>query len=81
MKQIPLPKFFLLAVAAFSLAAFLFVNLHAGLCNSNTPSNQTLTQPKVENAEEPESYDLPLPDVTVLGRLVDLAQRFIPTAH
>ncbi len=79
MKQEKLPKSLFLTIAIFSLFAFVAVNLHASLA---TPVQghvkQELPQPRVEETAEQTNRGLAIPDVTVLGRLFDLAQRLLP---
>jgi len=81
MKQSRHSKSIFLSIATFSLAAFLFVNLHAGLTiPSQTVPGSALTQSKVEEPDN-NAYDLPLPDVTVLGRLMELVDRLLPRSN
>ena len=74
-KQLPKSLFFLIAV--FSLSSFLFVNVHANISNAGLCCETKLEQPKIEESENGKSTEIPVPDVTVLGRLLELAQKFI----
>jgi len=80
MVQQRLPKSLFLTVALVSVVAFLAVNLHANLSASPRTASQTeVLSQKMEDVAEPRSgRDLSIPDVTVLGRLFELAQRFLP---
>lgn len=79
MVQKRLPKSLLLSVVVLSFLAFVAVNLHANLSGSSRSVTQTeMLKQKVEDVAERENdRDLSLPDVTVLGRLFELAQRFL----
>ena len=82
MKRKPLPKSLFLFVAIFSLTAFIFVNVHANLTMSNQTCMQTMMeQPQVHDRDETEDRDVKIPDVTVLSRLLELAQKFLPVAN
>lgn len=80
MVQQRLPKSIFLTVALASFVAFLAVNLHAKLSASPRTASQTemLNQRVEEATEQHNDRDLSIPDVTVLGRLFELAQRFLP---
>ncbi|MCW5921866.1 MAG: hypothetical protein KIS77_05940 [Saprospiraceae bacterium] len=82
MKQNSLPKSLILAAAVFSLTAFVFVNVHANLTIPGEVCKQTRTeQPQqVKECDDADSQELKLPNVTVLGRLLGLAQKLIPIA-
>lgn len=78
MKQFNTPKSLLLIAAIFSCCSFLFVNLHAGFTMPAAASTE-MTPPQappaaVEDDQDRTDRDLPIPDVTVLGRLLELAQ-------
>ena len=78
MKQSITPKMLLLAAAIFSCSSFLFVNLHAGLTIPatavSTEINAGLTPASVTE-DENENGNMPMPDVTMLGRMIELAHR------
>ena len=80
MIQQRLPKSLFLPIAIFSFFAFAAVNLHASLsAPAQSASQKELLQQKVEDAaDQPTDRNLNIPDVTVLGRLFELAQRFLP---
>jgi hypothetical protein len=77
MKQKTLPKSFIFGIASFSLAAFLFVNVHAGLNLQQITPGGDLSQPKVETSDDQRDDNVRVPDVTVLGRVLFLAHRFM----
>lgn len=81
MEKKQLPKSFYLIIAAFSFTAFLFVNLHAGFNLGNNTPGLERTQAKVEEDATQKQYDVPVPDVTVLGKVFDLAEKLLPLAH
>jgi hypothetical protein len=78
MKNKTLPRSFFFAAAIFSLAAFLFVNVHAGLTVNQVLPAAELAQPKVE---EHNDHTIRLPDGTVIGRVLDLAHRLISRTY
>lgn len=80
MTQQHLPKSLFLPIAIFSFFAFAAVNLHAKLSTPlQSVAQKELLQQKVEDATEQQAdRDLNIPDITVLGRLFELAQRFLP---
>jgi hypothetical protein len=82
MKRKSLPKSLFVLAAVFSLTAFLFVNVHANLTIPQQICTQTtLDQPQVQECEEAENQEVKIPDISVLGRVIDLAQRFLPITH
>jgi hypothetical protein len=74
MKQKTLPKSFFLAISSFSLAAFLFVNVHAGLNLQQKAPGAGLAQSKVEENEDQHAL-IRIPDITVLGRIMDVVHK------
>lgn len=81
MKRKSLPKSLFLIATVFSLTAFLFVNVHANLTIPHQVCTQSnMEQPQVKDCDDTESQDVKIPDVTVLGRVVELAQKFLPVA-
>ncbi len=81
MKRKQLPKSPFLLIAVFSLSSFVFVNLHANLSNIGVCSETKMEQPKMEECENGKSREIPVPDVTVVGRLLALAQKLIEVAR
>lgn len=68
----------LLATATIlSLFAFAFVNFRANTTSTQRFSAIELTQSKVEGEDESESNKFSVPNVSVLGRVWELAQRFL----
>ncbi|MBK7936948.1 MAG: hypothetical protein IPJ82_07540 [Lewinellaceae bacterium] len=80
MKRKQLPKSLFLLIAVFSISSFLFVNVHANVANAGLCCATKLEQPKMEESENGKARELPVPDMTVLGRLLELAQKFIDVA-
>ncbi len=83
MKRKSLPKSLFLIAAVFSLTAFLFVNVHANL---TIPQQQVCTQtgleqPQVKECNDTDEQEVKLPDVSILGRVLELALKFIPVAN
>lgn len=74
-----LPKSFWLALMTASLFAFIAVNVHARFSPplAKTADQELLHQQGEEAAEKAERK-LVLPDLTVLGRVVDLIQHIMP---
>lgn len=68
----------LLIVASFlSLFAFAFVNLHANSVEAQSFTKIGVVNTQVESEEAEEAQKMAVPDVTVLGRLWEIAQRFM----
>lgn len=82
MKRKSLPKSLFLITTVFSLTAFIFVNVHANLTIPQQACTQMeMGQPQVKECDETEEQDVQIPDVTVLGRVLELAQKFLPVAN
>ena len=82
MKRKSLPKSLFLFAIIFSLTSFVFVNVHANLTLSQQTCMQTMMgQTKVQDCDDAEARDVKIPDVAVLGRLLELAQKFLPVAN
>lgn len=82
MKRNSLPKSLFLFAAVFSLSAFVFVNVHANLTiprQMHAPAS--LEQAQVKEGDDTEEQDVKIPDVSVLGRVFELAQKFLPVAN
>jgi len=77
MKRNITSKSLLLAACIVSLCAFAFVNSQSSHPLANSFDNLELVKSKVECEEEGESRDLPVPDVTVLGRVWDIAEQLL----
>lgn len=77
MKQKQPLKYVIAGILALSLFSAIFVNVGS---RSAFQPNTHSTQPSLETAsveEDKPGRNIPLPDVTVLGRIVDLAQRLV----
>ncbi len=80
MKRKQLPKSPFLLIAVFSLSSFVFVNLHASFSNIGVCDKAKQEQSKLEECENGKSREIPLPDVTALGRILALAQKLLEVA-
>lgn len=74
MKRKLLPKSFFFAVSLFSLFAFTFVNVN--VASSSSQSSKSCLVQKVNDVEELQESSIKVPDITVVGKLIDLAQRY-----
>lgn len=74
MKRKLLPKSFFFAASLFSLFAFTFVNVN--VASSSCQSSQSCIVQKVNEVEDMKEPGIQVPDITVVGRLIDLAQRY-----
>lgn len=77
MKQKQLSKYALLGILAFSLFSALYVNLDAAEAARAQAPNAHNKAELVLAEEEKQERNLPIPDVTLIGRIVDLAQRLV----
>lgn len=75
MKQKPTFKSLLVVASIFSLFAFIFVNGHAGFGTKIQGSDTVFVETQIEEADN--EGKLPVPDVTVLGSLLDIAHKLI----
>ncbi len=79
MKRKLLPKSFFLTAVVFSLCSFVFVNLHAGLTMPEQVCPKSkMEQPQLKESDDTEAQDIKVPDVTVVGRVIELVQKFLP---
>ena len=71
MKRKLLPKSFFFAASLFSLFAFAFVNVNVAsdACQSSSKSDL------VEQVEDLNGSGIQVPDITIVGRMIELAQR------
>lgn len=82
MKRKSLPKSLFLITAVFSLTACIFVNVHANLTIPQQGCSQLqMEQPQVKECEDADDQEVQIPDVTVLGRALELVQKFLPVAN
>jgi hypothetical protein len=79
MKKEFLPKQLLFVAAIVSLLAFAFVNLHANGTKSAVAQRAGLAQTKVEEPKErdQEIAEIKMPNLTLLGRVWEIAQRLL----
>ena len=69
-----LPKSFFFAVTLFSLFAFAFVNVNVGAVRTGT--SETCLVQKIEQVEDQNTRNFQTPDITIVGRLIEVAQRY-----
>lgn len=77
MKQKPTFKSILLVASLFSLFAFAFVNVHAGLSVGRSFVQPELVQTQLSEDEQAEEREVAVPDVTILGRLWEISQKIL----
>ena len=75
MKRRLLPKSFFFAATLFSLFAFTFVNVNVA-SEISRPSNTSLVQTTVEEAGDQDNTNISVPDITIVGRLMEVAHRY-----
>ncbi len=81
MNQKRLPKFLLPFIAVISATAFLFVNVHSGNSIQNPCLPTEITASQIEHCEDKKDYDVQVPDISLLSRVVDIVQKLLPVAH
>ncbi len=83
MKQKRLPRYLLIGLIALSIFSFTFVNLHAAYSNHTAAQQQPLKSAQTVLAQEDEDQNekLTVPDFTIIGRVIDLAQRITAPRH
>ncbi len=81
MKQEHTFKSLLVTASILSLFAFAFVNFRTNSTSVQPFSTIELAQNQVESEDESESTKIPVPDVSVLGRVWELAQRLLDKAN
>ena len=75
------PRYFLAGLFALSLFSFAYVNLHAAYFKASACCKEHVqtTQPvKVEDEEE-QKHNIAVPDITLLSRVIDIAEKVIRT--
>ncbi|MBK8967473.1 MAG: hypothetical protein R3D58_05685 [Saprospiraceae bacterium] len=77
MKQKLLSKYLLAAILAMSLFSFAYVNLHAAYAGKSTcDQSAKTTQSVLIEEEDSRASKIPVPDVTIIGRVLDIVQRY-----
>jgi hypothetical protein len=76
MKRKPTFKSLLVAFSILSLFAFVFVNATAAYGNKSASKNTELISTQIEDSEK-EAAEIPVPDVTLLGKLWEIAQKLM----
>lgn len=73
-------KSVLLLAASFSLAAFLFVNIHASLSvNKNLPA-RLMVEEKIEQKED-QGHKSGAANIALIGKVIKLVHRFMPSMY
>lgn len=75
MKRKLLPKSFFFAATLFSLFAFTFVNVNVA-SEISKPTKTTLIQTTIEEESDQSNTNIPVPDITIVGRLIEVAHRY-----
>ena len=76
MKQKSLRKAATVLLLSISLGSFLYVNTDIRLSGNRNLYQNAQTEAEVNSEESPAITELPVPAVSVLSRLFELAQRF-----
>ena len=74
-------KSLFLAASFLSLFAFAFVNLRANTSIAQSFSGIEMVQGQVDSEEVTDADKLPVPDVSVLSRVWEIAQRLLDRAN
>ena len=80
MKQKPTFKTLLVVASFVSLSAFVFVNVHSNFTIQKPVISSEFVQPQLEENEDDQA-GIAVPDVTVLGRLWEIAQKLLDRKH
>jgi len=81
MKQARTFKSILVIVSFLSLLAFMFVNLHANSSLKHPFSTSIMPQNELQSEETADSGKIPVADLSVLGRVWEIAQRLLDKAN
>ncbi|MFN0215343.1 MAG: hypothetical protein ACKVT2_13890 [Saprospiraceae bacterium] len=81
MKQSPTFKSLLIVASLLSLFAFTYVNLRANNISGKPYSTIEMAQTQVEDEDASESGKISVPNMSVLGRVWELAQRLLDRAN
>lgn len=75
-------NYFLAGVIALSLFSFAYVNLHAAYSRQAARTEQAKTpQPVILEDQNDQNRNVPVPDITILSRIVDIAQKVTRSNH
>ena len=74
-------KSLLITASLLSLFAFAFVNLRPNSMVAQSFSKIETVQNQVESKEASDSREIPVPNVSVLGRVWEIAQRFLDRSN
>ena len=81
MKRTNTFKIILVCSSFLSICAFAFVNLQSNASLSSSFSTLSISRNQMESEEAQESRELSVPDVTVIGRVYDLAKRLLDRSN
>lgn len=71
-------KYLFASVIALSLFSFAYVNLHAAYSNPAAQREQAKApQPVILEDDKDQNRDIPIPDITLLSRAYEIAQRLM----
>jgi hypothetical protein len=70
-------KTILLTASFLSLLAFAFVNIQTNSVSALPFSKSEIVQNQVQSEAESQNNEIPVPNVTVLGRVWEIAQRLL----
>ncbi len=74
-------KSHLITLSILSLFAFVFVNLNTKATMAQPFSKIEMAQNQVETEDASDSDKIPVPDVSVLGRVWEIAQRLLARSN
>lgn len=75
-------RYFFAAIIALSIFSFIYVNLHAAYYKQAARNEQVKSpQPVMMEDENDQNRDIPVPDISVLNRIYDIAQKFMRSNH
>jgi len=77
MKQKQLSKYTIAGILAFSLFSMLYVNMDAARSSAAFSSTAQTSTTVIQSEEDKQERNIPIPDVTVLSRMLELAQRLV----
>lgn len=75
-------RYFFAAIIALSIFSFFYVNLHAAYSKQATRNEQVKSpQPVMMEDENDRDRNIPVPDISVLSRIYDIAQKLMRSNH
>ena len=76
-------RYFFAAIIALSLFSFFYVNIHAAY-SKQAARNEQVKSPQpvmLEEGENDQNHDTPVPDISALGRIYDIAHKLMRSNH